>query len=242
MTIAGFFSDGIEFHLPHPELDEAVLLVAHEAIARAFALLRESPPADFNLSSAQENAITQQLEWILENRLRKTGEVPGFDERVFLKVRRGAEVTNFDGKHPSKQPDLVFDLARDAPLVLSTLDALFVECKPVDASHPLPKHYGEKGVWRFICGDYSWAMQEAMMLAYVRNKHTLAASLSPAFATEPLKSMLGDPTPIDTVAGSVISSMVEALHVTTHHRNFDWPQGKGKAIPIRLYHSWHNCS
>ena len=242
MTIAGFFAEGIEFHLPHPALDDSVLLVTHEAVAHALALLRASPPAGFNLSSAQENVITQQLEWILENRLRQTGEIPGFDERVFRKVRRGAEVTNFDGKHPSKKPDLVFDLARDTPLVLSTLDALFVECKPVDSSHPLPKHYGEKGTLRFICGDYSWAMQEGMMLAYVRNGHTLAASLSHAFAAEPLKTMLGNPTSIGPVPGGLANPMVEQLHVTSHRRNFVWPQGKGAAGPIRIYHSWHNCA
>jgi hypothetical protein len=242
MTIAGFFAEGIDFQLPHPALDESVLLITHEAIAHALALLRASPPAGFNLSSAQENAITRQLEWILENRLRKTGEVPGFDERVFQKVRRGAEVTNFDGNHPSKQPDLVFDLVRDTPLVLSTLDALFVECKPVDAAHPLPRHYCKLGAWRFICGDYGWAMQEGMMLAYVRNGYSLAASLSPAFTAEPLKTMLGNPTPIVTVAGGIVNLMVEELHVTTHRRNFAWPQGKGGAGPIRIYHSWHNCS
>ena len=242
MTVAGFFAEGITFHLPHPALDDSVLLVTHEAVAYALALLRASPPAGFDLSSAQENAITQQLEWILENRLRQTGEVPGFDERVFRKVRRGAEVTNFNGEHPSKKPDLVFDLARDMPLILSTLDALFVECKPVDASHPLTKHYGEKGAWRFICGDYSWAMQEGMMLAYVRNGRTLAANLGPALAAEPLKTMLGNPTPIGPVAGSFTNSMVEELQVSTHHRNFLWPQGRGNAVPIRIYHSWHNCS
>jgi hypothetical protein len=161
---------------------------------------------------------------------------------VFHKVRRGAEVTNFNGNHPSKKPDLVFDLARDTPLVLSTLDALFVECKPVDASHPLPKHYGKMGAWRFICGDYSWAMQEGMMLAYVRNDHTLAASLSPAFAAEPLKTMLGNPSPIGPVSGGLVNSVVEELHVTTHRRNFAWPGGKGDAGPIRIYHSWHNCA
>jgi len=242
MTIAGFFADGIEFHLPHPALDEAVLLVTHEAVAHALALLRASPPPGFDLSSAQENAITEQLEWILENRLRRTGEVPGFDERVFRKVRRGAEVTNFNGKHPSKKPDLVFDLARDTPLVLSTLDALFVECKPVDGAHPLAKHYGKLGALRFICGDYSWAMQEGMMLAYVRNGHTLAASLRPAFAREPLKTMLGNPTSLEPVPGSLVNPMVEELHVTKHHRDFSWPQGKGIAGPIHIYHSWHNCS
>jgi hypothetical protein len=242
MTIAGFFAEGIDFQLPHPALDDSVLLVAHEAICRAFSLLRVSPPNAFNLSSAKENAITAQLEWILENILRKNGDVPGFDERIFQKVRRGAEVTNFDGKHPSKKPDLVFDLARDAPLVLSSLDALFVECKPVDISHSIVQHYGAKGAIRFINGDYSWAMQEAMMVAYVRNGHTLFASLDPALSNEPLNTLLGQPTAVTPVPGGHINQFAEGLHVTTHHRNFAWPNGKGKAGPIRIFHSWHSCS
>jgi hypothetical protein len=242
MTIAGFFAEGIDFHLPHPALDDSVLLITHDAICHAFSLLRTSPPAGFNLSSAQEDAITQQLEWILENRLRKSGEVPGFDERIFQKVRRAAEVTNFDGKHPSKKPDLVFDLARDAPLVLSSLDALFVECKPVDKSHPIPKHYGKLGAFRFISGDYGWAMQEGMMLAYVRNGHTLSANLAPLFSSEPLRTLLGQPTSIAAVPGAHASRFAEQLHVTEHHRNFPWPQGRGNAGPIRIFHSWHSCS
>ena len=242
MTIAGFFADGVDFELPHPALDDSILLIAHEAICCAFGLLRTSPPSGFNLSSAQENAITQQLEWILENFLRKSGKVPGFDERIFQKVRRGAEVTNFDGKHPSKKPDLVFDLARDAPLALSSLDALFVECKPVDKSHSIVNHYGAKGAFRFINGDYSWAMQEAMMLAYVRNGHTLSASLGPMLSSEPLKTLLGQPSPIVQVSGGQDSQFAECLHVTGHNRNFRWPQGRGQAGPVRIFHSWHNCS
>jgi len=72
MTIAGFFAEGIDYHLPHPALDDSVLLIAHNAICHAFSMLRATPPTGFDLSSAQENAITQQLEWILENHLRKS--------------------------------------------------------------------------------------------------------------------------------------------------------------------------
>jgi hypothetical protein len=242
MTIAGFFADGIDFSLPHPALDDSVLLITHDAICYAFSLLRKSPHDGFILSSAQENAITQQLEWILENKLRKSGEVRGFDERVCQKVRRGAEVTNFDGKHPGKKPDLVFDLARDEPLILSSLDALFVECKPVDKSHSIPKHYCGLGAIRFINGDYGWAMQEGMMVAYVRNGHTLSTSLGPVLANEPQHSLLGQPTSMVIVPGGHASELAEELHVTIHQRTFCWPQGKGKAGPIRIFHSWHNCS
>ncbi|WP_050382226.1 hypothetical protein [Bradyrhizobium pachyrhizi] len=241
MSIAGFFAEGIDYRLPHPALDDSVLLIAHNAICHAFSLLRATPPDGFDLSSAQENAITQQLEWILENRLRKSGKVAGFDERVFQKVRRGPEVTNYNGKHPSKKPDLVFDLARDAPLVLSSLDALFVECKPVDKKHTFETDYGKEGALRFINGDYSWAMQEAMMVAYVRDGNALSASLGRAFAKEPLHSLLGKPTAMMQVANCAGSSVAEPLHFTTHERNFEWPQDRGSASAIRIFHSWHKC-
>jgi hypothetical protein len=242
MSIAGFFAEGIDYRLPHPALDDSVLAIAHNAICYAFSLLRGTPPAGFDLSSAQENAITRQLEWILENNLRRSGKVAGFDERIFQKVRRGAEVTNFNGEHPDKKPDLVFDLARDAPLVLSSLDALFVECKPVDKAHRLEKHYGTKGALRFINGDYSWAMQEAMMVAYVRDGNKLSANLARAFAKDPLYSLLGKPTGLIRVADCMSSDVAESLHITTHERNFKWPQDKGDASPIRIFHSWHKCS
>lgn len=242
MSIAGFFAEGVDYHLPHPALDDSVLLIAHDAICHAFSLLRTAPPRGFDLSSAQENAITQQLEWILENYLRRTGKVAGFDERIFQKVRRGAEVTNFDGKHPSKKPDLVFDLARDAPLALSTLDALFVECKPVDKTHSLEKHYGAMGAFRFVNGDYSWAMQESMMVAYVRDGNTLSANLAPVFSNEPLHSLLGKPAAMTLVANGNTNLLAEQLHFTVHQRNFPWPQDKGNACPIRIFHSWHRCS
>jgi hypothetical protein len=242
MSIAGFFSESIEFRLPHPALDDSILLIAHNAICRALDLLRNHPPNGFSLATAHENAITQQLEWILENRLRKSGEVPGFDERVFHKVRRGPEVTNFNGQHPSKKPDLVFDLARDEPLVLSTLDALFVECKIVDDPRSITANYCNLGLSRFINGDYAWAMQEGMMLAYTRQEHTLSASLCSVMAHDPLYTALGLPSELALVPNCQSYTYAELLHVTCHQRAFYWPDGKGPAGLIRIFHSWHNCS
>jgi hypothetical protein len=239
MTIAGFFANGISYRLPHPRLDDAVLLVAHDAICRGIELLRQSPPPNFALATAGEDEITRQLQWVLENRLRKNGEVAGFDERVFRKVWRAPEVTNFDGNHPAKKPDLVFELARDETLVLSTHDALFVESKPVDKTHPLTTDYCDAGAMRFINGDYAWAMQEAMMVAYVRNGYTLAANLAPVLALEPRHSALGKPGAFQIVDAVPIAG--EALYFTQHSRSFVWPGGFGPAGAIRMFHSWHTC-
>lgn len=241
MTIAGFFADGIDFRLPHPALDDSIVLVAHSAICRALFLLRHTPPNGFTLATAVEDEITRQLHFILENRLRKTGEVPGFDERVFRKVWRAPEVTNFNGQHPAKKPDLVFDLVRDERLVLSSLDALFVECKLVGPNHPITTQYCDRGAARFVGGDYGWAMQEGMMLAYARQGAVLAR-LDLVLSEQPRHAQLGTPTPLAAVPGANAEPFAELLHLTVHQRNFLWPQGRGVAGAIRIFHSWHDCS
>ena len=239
MNNVGFFADGIDYQLPHPAIDDAILLITHNAICRAFSLLRES---DFSLGAAHEDQVTQQLHWILEDRLRQNGEIPGFDERVFRKVWRAPEVTNFDGKHPAKKPDLVFELVRGDTLVLSSQDELFVECKLVGTSHPVTTVYCNDGLSRFIDRDYGWAMQEGMMLGYVRHGYSLSANLSSILAREPYHARLGQPSPLEVVPDGDAHPLTEELHVTIHNRDFQWPHGRGLAHPIRIFHSWHDCS
>ena len=65
-------------------------------------------------------------------------------------------------------PDLVFNLKRNHQSVLSSQDRVFIECKCIDKDKPLGTYYCKKGINRFITGDYAWAMQEALMVAYIR--------------------------------------------------------------------------
>jgi hypothetical protein len=242
MSVPGFFSRGISVRLPHPRVDDRVILKVHETIIRAFELLRAEPPKGFMLSSALEDDITRQLEWILENRLRHHGEVPGFDSRSFGKITRANELTNYNGTHLAKKPDLVFDLKRDALRdLLHTHDALFVECKPVDKKHPIRSDYCDAGLRRFIDGDYAWTMQEGMMVAYVRDGRTIAKSLVPELAKRARQGDLGRPTSPSPLSRSRPSKTAEALHVTVHERAFAWSGGQGRACPIRMFHSWHAC-
>ena len=239
MSRSGFFTDGIDYRLPHPPIDDAVLLIIHNAICRGLELLRGS---GFALGTAHEDDITRRLHSILENRLRQKGEVPGFDERLFRKVWRAPEFSNFDGHHPAKKPDLVFDLVRDEMLVLSTHDALFVECKLVGKTHSVGTGYCNTGMFRFIEGDYGWAMQEGMMVAYARHGYTLAGSLARVLVSERYHTRLGQPTSLKSVPGCSVHPLAERVHVTAHRRNFQWPDKKGQAVGIRMFHSWHECS
>ena len=52
----------------------------------------------------------------------------------------------------------------------------------VNSKHYSGSDYCDDGLVRFVRGDYAWAMQEAMMLAYTRDGRTIAGHLIPEIA------------------------------------------------------------
>ena len=186
---SGLFTRGLppeRYRLPHPRLGLPVILLIHRVLLRAFELLRQQR---FALPAAEEDQVTAALRSIIENDLRQTGEVAGFNKASYEKVIRQGQVANYDNTRLNKAPDLCFSLRDNetAPRpVLSEHDGLFVECKPVDASHAAGGRYCDDGLCRFVNGDYAWAMEEAMMLAYARDGRTIAKHLLPAMS-EPVR-------------------------------------------------------
>ena len=127
--------------------------------------------------------------------------------------------------------------------MLSEHDGLFIEAKPVDATHAAGSRYCDDGLIRFIRGDYAWAMQEAMMLAYARNDRTIEGSLLPAMSAARRMSTLQTqqlPTRI-TMEGAGSTPAAEAVFMSRHKRTFQWPDGKGQATPIDIFHVWCLC-
>lgn len=224
----GFFTQGIEFTLPHPPIPQRTILLLCTVIRRAWQLLVENPPADFNLHSANEDTITQVLVEIIENRLRKYGEVDGFNNALFGKVIREPKITNFDKKHPDKMPDIFFDLKRDKCPVLSDQDGLFVECKPVDSEHPVWSCYCQKGLVRFVNGDYAWAMQDALMVGYVTNHNSFAK----------LASVLDDAKSANLMTNCHFEVDEYSIFHSSHTRAFKWPESRGQACRISVSHLW----
>ena len=243
MSIPGFFTAVPYYRLPHPQVPLRLVLTTHAAIATAFSLLRSQPPTGFRLSIAKEDEITRQLQWILENRLLRSNEVPGFDARRIKNVIRAPEVSNYNNQHPAKKPDLVlFLLQRESLAVLHSHDGLFAECKPVDKNHAIGQHYCDSGLMRFIQGDYAWAMQDGLLIAYVRNGRTIKKDLAPALRSKRRHVSLGAPGAPEPICESHSSWSAEVLHTTTHKRSFSWPGLCGPAGPIQIFHSWHDCS
>jgi hypothetical protein len=243
---AGFFTLGVpadRYHLPHPRLPVPVLLLIRRVVLRAFELLCAQK---FNLAAAQEDQVTNALRTTIENNLRQSGEVPGFNTHTFEFVSRQGQWANYNGTSLTKAPDLFFKLRNDETEprpVLSEHDGLFIEAKPVDATHAAGSKYCDDGLIRFVRGDYAWAMQEAMMLAYARNDRTIERSLLPAMSKAPRMSTLQTqqlPTPTTMeMAGSTPAA--EAVFMSRHERPFQWPDSKGQATPIDIFHVWCLC-
>jgi len=243
----GFFALGVppeRYHLPHPRLGLPVILIIRRVLLRAFELLREQ---NYNLAAATEDQVTAALRSTIENSLRQSGEVSGFNKRRFETVIRQGQWANYDGTRLTKTPDLFFKLRDDESEpqpVLSEFDGLFIEAKPVDSTHPVGSKYCDDGLIRFVRGDYAWAMQEAMMLAYARDSRTIAGHMIPEMTkTDRMTSLATVQLPKACLEiAAAACSEAEAVHTTQHRRNFPWPHGKGPATDITMYHLWHRCS
>ncbi len=229
-----------DYRLPHPRVPVRYLLTVHAVVGSALAMLRKNPPPRFAFATALEDDITRPLQALLENRFFRKSESPRLDRRIFRNVVRAPEVTNYDGTHPAKKPDLAFFLRREHLPVLPSHDAIFAECKPVDAAHPVGTDYCDEGVRRFVDGEYGWTMQEGLLIAYAR-RQTISRHLAPAL-TGPRQKRLGAPAAPFRVSEGAASPRMEPLHRTTHARTFAWPAHHGVAQPIDLFHSWHDCT
>lgn len=244
---SGFFTLGVppeRYRLPHPRLGLPVILLIRRVLLRAFELLREK---NFDFATATEDKVTAEIRNIIEDYLRQSGEVKGFNKRTFEFLVRQGQWENYDGSVLTKTPDLFFKLRDDDNQragVRSSFDGLFVEAKPVDSKHPVGSRYCDDGLIRFVRGDYAWAMQEAMMLAYARDGRTISGHLIPAMEQADRMTSLATIHLPQACQGTTASacSEAEAVHISLHRRNFSWPDNKGSATAITVYHLWYCCS
>lgn len=225
---------------PHPKLEPEVFIILHRVLIRALEILdADAQP----LATMHEDPITSSLQRVIENRLRQTGEVSGFRAPFFERVTRQHECDSFDGSLQRERPDLFFGIHPDDSFrarIQSDQWGVFAECKPVDAGHFAGSDYCEGGLARFIRGDYAWAMQDALMVAYARDGRTIESHLVPAMASRAHLHVQNAVAPFPAAECSS-GRYNEGLHVGTHARPFEWSAGRGPACPIAIYHSWHDC-
>lgn len=187
----------------------------------------------FSICDADEDAITTRLYDILcEMYAADPEQVRGYSS--FETPIREGNVSNHDGSHPDRQPDLAFRPLRGRiPTTNSAHAAIFIECKPIDSHHPVPGVYCRKGLVRFIQGDYAWAVDRAMMVAYVKNRCRLPEGLSPCIQGNRASGEYGFQ---GTIVATSPTNHGDAVYQTVHPRNF--PLAGHPAGPITLHHLW----
>jgi hypothetical protein len=227
--------------LPHPKLEPEVFLILHRVLARALEILAADAQP---LSTMHEDPITAALARVIENQLMRTGEVSGFCSPFFERVTRQYECDSFDGGLQKERPDLFFGVHPDDSFrnrIQSDQWGVFAECKPVDATHFAGSDYCDEGLARFVRGDYAWAMQDALMVAYTRNGRAIASHLVPAMASRAHLYTQKIVAPLPAVGCGPGKTSEYGLHYSEHARPFEWTNGRGQACPITIYHSWHDC-
>jgi hypothetical protein len=214
--------------LPLPALDAAHLEIIAEGLHRAFQEVRAVHPTE--VASGSEAEVTA----LVEARLNvATGQDPFWGQLVLCAVR-GKESVSFDGSQIEKRPDLSIYLSsrtRNFPLI--------VEAKILDfATAKTAALYCDKGLCRFLTGEYAWASQEAFMMAYVRDGSSITGQLTPLLAkdmarVQPRYSVQTLPTFTGTQTGDLACSQ--------HIRAFTYlNQAPPTHIPgpISIWHLW----
>jgi len=214
--------------LPLPALQAAHLEIIAESLYRAFQDIQAAHPAV--VASGSEAEVTA----LLEARLNTLCAQDPFWGQLVLCAVRGKESLSFDGSHIEKRPDLSLYLSgrtRNFPLV--------VEAKILDhAADKTATLYCNKGLSRFLAGEYAWACQEAFMLAYVRDGSSIAAHLAPL-----LSSDTAQPAPRYAVQMLPTATNAQAgdLACSRHARAFQYIHQTSAAHqpgPVTVWHLW----
>jgi hypothetical protein len=236
--LIGFYSRG-PVSLPHPPYPKATLRLIEKAIGEAWRIIRERPEGGFNIATADEDTITRELRTCLMNNVLDGGKVHGFTSEQFC-VMREAKFESFDGTYLDKMPDLHISIRRGMPVSLPSADGLFAECKPVDRDHFAGREYCDKGIIRFVKGEYAWAMPQGLMIGYASSGYTVPDKLEEAIAKR--KAELKTTGHLRACPYCSAEGYSQHPHVTVHKRGFTYPCTKKKAPEITIRHLWFNRS
>jgi hypothetical protein len=225
--------------LPHQPYPIATLRVVEKAIAEAWRIIRDHPEDGFDIKTANEDRITLELRNCLLNNVLAGGSVPGFTSDLFDVTREG-KFESYDGTHLDKMPDFHIKIRRGKFVSLLSADGLFVECKPVGSDHPAGGAYCDKGIIRFVSGEYAWAMPQGLMVGYAAPGYKMPDKLEAAFKTR--RKELGVKGAIEPIRGGAAQGYSQKCFVTVHRRDFKYPSTGKKAPEISLRHAWFDRS
>lgn len=210
--------------LPLAAIDDIHLQIIAEGVAQAFTAVRDSAPSV--IAAGDEAEITA----LLQARLNAMIEDDPLWRQLVASVVRGAESLNFNGTNLEKRPDLSIHLtarSRRFPLI--------AEAKIIDAAKN-ENLYCSQGVRRFLDGEYGWGGREAFMIAYVRDKTTIATRLAPYLALPAHTATYA----VEGVLTALNPAACDAAP-TRHARSFLYahtPPPRNEPGAISLWHLW----
>lgn len=221
---------------PHP-IHPGVIKVVAAAIRHAWAVIRSDPSQHLVARSPgapDEDRYTEAICQILDQMLSAdSSPVYGFTSETFQGVSRSESSCNYSGTSLNKQPDILIRLA-EGPLVdARRFVGVYVEAKVVSMSHSLGK-YTKEGLSRFVGGEYSWAMQDGLMIAYQKAKYRPISSLADALQKDLTMASLADAKGIyldELTLFPIVSGC------STHNRKWNYIGG-GAPGDIRVWHLW----
>lgn len=212
-------------------LPDFLLNTVKNAISTAWRMLREKvDQGAFSICRSTEDQITAELHELLgQIQANQNCLVPGFDE-ICAPIRE-PKVRDYQEKALDRMPDLAFYPPRGSLRTWNTtFTGLFVECKPIDQQHPVVSVYGDNGMIRFLNGDYAWAVDKALMVAYARNHCVLPEGLYPALAKTTLACSHSEVVTATCEGDSVFRSI--------HLRQFELDSARVSLGPIQIDHLW----
>ncbi len=218
------------------KIPESLLIVVQNALSTAWQRLLEVVDAgEFSVCDATEDQITERLHLLL-GELHADGDDSVCGLSQFETSIREGNLRNFNGKHLDRQPDLTFRPLRGYIQTNNTvLTGIFIECKPIDSTHPVTGTYCRTGLERFVNGEYAWAVDRAMMLGYVRNICTLPDGLSSCLGNPKLAADMNLQGNLETTSPTTAG---EVVCQSRHDRKFCL-EGTSKPVGfITVHHLW----
>jgi hypothetical protein len=230
------FYDKEQLGLPHPPISLSVFLVVEAALRATWELMQTKPNANFQLLSEDEDPVTCELCERLCNEVFNRGVVEGFDRSLFGKPTRESKIKNYNGEKLDKMPDLLIDLVDRPAVRIPAQNWFFIECKPVQSGRSAGAHYCDRGIIRFVRGDYAWAMPNALMVGYVTTGYTIPTKLTAALKQRRAKL----PTTIlpKPCSHSSATRWSEATYITEHGRTIKYVETGQPAPAVTLRHLW----
>lgn len=232
----GLYDDSQEvWQLPHQAIPLSVFLVVEQAIRFAWELMRLRPRVSFQLHRPDEDPRTAELYDRLTNEVFNREVVSGFDTTLLTMPMREPKVSNYNRTNTELMPDMVIGFVGRTYVSIPNQDFLFIECKPVQVGRSVGAQYCDRGIIRFVRGDYAWAMTSALMVGYATPKYRVLPKLTAALRAR--TSITTTVNPHRCVV-SPASTSSEPTHISEHRRNFRYTQTGRQAPPVALRHLW----